>query len=1209
MRLQVAPTLPGNVTEGKQGVALQYARLNVCGRMMAWAALALAALCVTAASASASIGGELTRFGRLGSGPGEFGGAVGGMAADPTTGHLFVTDQGNNRVDEFTAWGEFVEAWGWGVADGSSELQVCTTSCLAGALGAEPGQLDQPNGVALSPSGDVYVFERVNRRVQVFSPSGEFLFMFGGGVDQTTGADVCTKADVEGGDVCEKGTEGTGPSEFSVAENGTPTAGDYIDVGPTGTVFVADKGRIQEFELDGSFKGEISYAAIEADEPAFPADREPGGLAIDPQSGDLYIAFRFQSGESPLNATLWRLSPAGAVLSPAPLLSASAEPSSERAPPEAVATDADSNVYAAVEQFQKPPDEANLLGEPKVLQLSESGQRLDSCCPSPGDRSIFALTTNTVTAAGGIDLYVFHYGNGEASVEVRGPAPDKWPPPTVAPDITGQFAANVDDQSATLKAEINPNFWADTRFYLEYGTSACGEGGCQATPAPPGVLLGAGAVKTAVTTSGIELTNLTPNTTYHYRFVAQSSGGGPVYGPDQTLTTFPATSSAPPPCPNDSFRVGAGARLEDCRAYEMVSPVDKLGGDILVQVSQLGFPARLDQAALGGEKITYSSYRAFGDSESAGYVSQYLASRTGSGWSTEAITPPREGPAVYGGLSLDAPYKAFLEDLSAGWLRQDTEPHLAPGAVTGFANLYRRDLSNGAYRAITTTAPTNQEPSRYVPEVQGFSSDGGRTVFAANGKLTSNASANDIWQVYESFEGVVRLVSVRPNGSASSVDSFTGSSIQGQGAEGEGRGANVTHAVSNDGSRIYWSEGTSGAGKVYVRVNRNKTIAVSAGPATFWAATPSGSQAIYTEGGQLELFDLESAQSTPIASTVHGVLGASDDLTRVYFVATGALAAGAEAGKPNLYLYEAGQPIEYIATLSARDLGGAPSSLGVDLLAPWRRVARVSQDGKTAVFMSRASLTGADVKDSASGEADAEVYRYSAADHKLLCVSCAPTSVRPTGRQFVLNKAPTGYWYASSIPGWEFQLHAARVIAADGNRVFFNSFNRLVPADTNGVQDVYEWEAAGSGTCTEASSDYSSHAGGCVSLISSGQDPGDSEFIDASQDGHDAFFVTGASLVAQDPGQIDLYDARVEGGFASPTAPQECSGEECQQSTSPPQAPSSASEGSNAGNPKPRPHCRRGFVRKHHKCVKKHKKRHHKKHHKRHTHRKRGGQR
>ncbi|HKB49877.1 MAG TPA: hypothetical protein VKC63_00430, partial [Solirubrobacterales bacterium] len=62
-----------------------------------------------------------------------------GIASDPETGHLYIADQGNGRVVELTAWGDFVKAWGWGVKDGSPELQSCTaqTGCLRtrGSLG------------------------------------------------------------------------------------------------------------------------------------------------------------------------------------------------------------------------------------------------------------------------------------------------------------------------------------------------------------------------------------------------------------------------------------------------------------------------------------------------------------------------------------------------------------------------------------------------------------------------------------------------------------------------------------------------------------------------------------------------------------------------------------------------------------------------------------------------------------------------------------------------------------------------------------------------------------------------------------------------------------------------------------------------------------------------------------------------------------------
>ncbi len=113
-----------------------------------------------------------------------------GIAASPTTGHIYVSDLKNARIDEFTAWGSFVKAWGWDVApDGapgdtaSDQLEVCTTICKAGTPGSGAGQVNQPIGIALDAAGNVYVYELANLRVQKFDPEGHFLAMFGGEPD------------------------------------------------------------------------------------------------------------------------------------------------------------------------------------------------------------------------------------------------------------------------------------------------------------------------------------------------------------------------------------------------------------------------------------------------------------------------------------------------------------------------------------------------------------------------------------------------------------------------------------------------------------------------------------------------------------------------------------------------------------------------------------------------------------------------------------------------------------------------------------------------------------------------------------------------------------------------------------------------------------------------------------------------------------------
>src|SRR4051794_36070707 len=95
-------------------------------RRAIFAALALA---VSAAGLPATSEGAppplLRHFCESGSGAGQCLNPL-GLAVDPASGNLYVSNSANRRVEEFTAYGAFVKAWGWGVVDGSPELQTCT---------------------------------------------------------------------------------------------------------------------------------------------------------------------------------------------------------------------------------------------------------------------------------------------------------------------------------------------------------------------------------------------------------------------------------------------------------------------------------------------------------------------------------------------------------------------------------------------------------------------------------------------------------------------------------------------------------------------------------------------------------------------------------------------------------------------------------------------------------------------------------------------------------------------------------------------------------------------------------------------------------------------------------------------------------------------------------------------------------------------------
>jgi hypothetical protein len=276
-------------------------------------------------------------------------------------------------------------------------------------------------------------------------------------------------------------------------------------------------------------------------------------------------------------------------------------------------------------------------------------------------------------------------------------------------------------------------------------------------------------------------------------------------------------------------------------------------------------------------------------------------------------------------------------------------------------------------------------------------------------------------------------------------------------------------------------------------------------------------------------------------ANVLGVMGIGDDGESVYFVAKGELAPGASAGEANMYLWHAGTT-SYITTLSSEE-GEAmpPFSVEGEAAGDWApglraRTAEVTPDGGAVVFMSVLSLTGYNNtyrNKEGNSVAVSEVYVYHAEDKQLTCVSCSRTGERPQENVDLVNGDSAGYlpvsWSNTRLQRW---------ISDDGKRVFFDASVALVPHDTNGQQDVYEWESDGEGTCEEAS--------GCVYLLSDGVDQTTASWlIDASENGNDVFFVTRAKLTPEDGTEADvLYDARV--GGLQPPAPSTCTGTGCQ---------------------------------------------------------------
>jgi hypothetical protein len=1196
------------------------------------------------------------------------------MASDSGSGDFYVYDreEDTRRLDKFTAWGEFLLAWGWGVRDGSPELQTCgpaadppTKGCEPGILGSGPGQFGgNIVGMATDPSShDVYVFDESNHRVDKFDADGRLLLTFGGEVNETTGGDVCTAAS---GDVCGAGIEGEDDGQFGqiFAGFGMENA---IAVGPDRTIFVGSQTRIQEFEPGGTFKGRFPLPGHFTPPKEGESDTSlgTGSLAVD-GTGSVYFDFATQHTVGHQIPGVFRHTASGWV------------EFADVGLPRALAVDQQNNVYVIG---------ALPAGSEEVLEFSPDG----SCLICEGSRfaepphnpaadlhfGLRLVSRGLVVNTGceSSDVYVSYgpdirSGSGAmAFVRAFGLPPDlaKCPPPLRPPAIGSQFASSVGRDEAALRATINPRFWPDTTYFVEYGTGSCADGGCDRQALAPGASLGGKVVGTFLTTASVRLTGLTAGTTYHYRFVAHSGGGGPVFGAGGTEAeagaegTFHTFAEAFPPdssCPNQKFRTGLSSALPDCRAFEMVSPLDKNGGNA-VELGLVPLRSQIDRSATDGSRFTFSSRWAFAGAAAAPGLNQYVASRDARwGWSTTSVSPPRENVQPVGSSTSrgELYFRGFSDDLCSSWLTANTGPVLAPGGVPGYINLYKQegcDADN--YTALTTVQPQGQSAGEYEPELQGTSDDGNCAVFRANGKLTNNGGRNPIaYQLYESCGAQTRLVSVLPSGQPSNQQASAGTA-SGQ-LNHRGKEQNVLGAVSSTGSTVYWtdaegSRGTGAQGDLYVRINAGEaqshmvggdctqptkactdpvSALVSSGPAEFWAASPDGSSALFSTGviteaggeGDLYIYERADGAATKIAARALGVVGASADLSRVYFISRGALATrksseGAEAieGEPNLYLYNAAatQPqdrVTFIGALSEADVPNQSTLGGPAALLPLVRLSRVSEDGDQALFMSAARLTGYDNRDLVSGEPDAEVFFYDARGETLSCISCNPTGARPQGA--VMERAHgTSLWASAQIPGWTTQLYASHLISMDGSHVFFESYERLVPRDANGRKDVYEWEAAANSRNCEATGaeTYVSQTGGCLSLVSSGMSSQDSQFLDASPSGADVFFATGTSLLPQDPGLVDVYDAREGGGYPSPDpSATPCEGESCQRPLAAP-APVSPSSSSyrGAGNAVTRPHKRcpkaKRRVRRHGKirCVKRNSK--HPRRHRRHQHR------
>ena len=653
---------------------------------------------------------------------------------------------------------------------------------------------------------------------------------------------------------------------------------------------------------------------------------------------------------------------------------------------------------------------------------------------------------------------------------------------------------------------------------------------------------------------------------------------GLLAGPSLALATGDATSTS---CPAEAeASPGFRSFLPDCRAYEMVSPAHKNGAKIVGLTAD-----RLLQASPEGDAITYLVNNPI-ENDPAGNPEEdrVLSVRGAGGWSSKDISTHREKPT--GAANRYPEFFTFSSSLSFA-----TVQPIQPEYQEGSEPLYIRNNATETYEPLVT--PSNVAPNdRHAIEehgplealVLGASVDGSHVVFFSPENLTGNAPEGGL---FEWSSGSLQLVSVLPNGTPVTADILGGGvesrDVRHAISEDGTRVLWETPSVGEKGERKLYLRDTATGTTVEVDAPEG----VAEGPEEhtpeggwYQTANSSGSEIFFERGKQLTpgstaggkndydlyVYDTEAPEGHRLTdltvddragehADVQGtVLGASEDGSYVYFAAKGVLASGAspatcEEHEPsstcNLYVAHKTGGVwttTFIAAVSGADYPDwltSDAEVGTGQLM--RLTARVSPDGNYLAFMSERSLTGYDNVDAISGMPDEEVYLYDASSAKLTCASCNPSGARPRGVYDgghligELQDNWSEHWLAASVPGWSGATgsqapHQPRYLSNSG-RLFFDSPEAYVPQDTNGVEDVYQYEPDGVGGCGSgegAEGVASYERNGCVALVSGGTGAEESGFADASENGNDVFFVTSQSLVPADTDtNFDMYDAHV----------------------------------------------------------------------------------
>jgi hypothetical protein len=1031
-----------------------------------------------------------------------------GVAVDDETGDVYVADTGNHRVSEFDpsrpAYEAFIRAFGANV--GGAGVDVCTSSCAPGTPGSEPGQLSAPTFIAVDNACDLHeplLTQATTPKCSEFDPSNGDVYVAdtaGGGENRVS------KFDAEGRLVSSWGTKGQ--LDGSAAPVGSFESIKGVAVDPAGDLWVQGGpggASLLEFTESGGFIEE--WVAINGQQPTgialdgaqpehvyllggFPEgpiyrlttdDLEEGavlraarfftGIAADQRTDELYAD---EEGASIADVSP-RCDPSEGLCAPTQVFG---EGDLEEAAGLGVDA-ATGTVYAAIAGEERvaafPVALEAATGSATEIEATTAtvhgtvdpkGSPVTHCAFQYGEGQGYGQEAPCVNGVGEVvgipaeplsseaevhaDLAALHGGasydfrlrlGDEANAFLSSEAQHFGTRPIAT--IGEAKATELTGTSALLTGTIDAMGVAGTRCELEWGTSTAYGTTVPCEPAD----IPSGAVATEV---AVHLSGLHAGTTYHFNF-SINDDNGTTLPEDHTFIFNPASPAQR--CENEALReVNNSTGLPDCRAYELVTPMDKNGA----LIGALLFGDIPPQIEAGGDRVIAPSIQCFdaslscvGTREAEGEPFQF--ERTGSGWSSASLALPATSfdTSSAWGFNADTGDALFGAPTPPGG-QDDWYVRAPDGEVSDLGPLWQENATIKTIEPEPIVTTANFSHVLWEMKAPAWLFDGGE------------GNVHGLYE-YPGVEGSAsapQLVAVSGGPGSHELIGTCGASVAGRETYTQTYGS-----VSADGRTTFfqvepcthgWGE-VNGSRRVYVqeifaRIDGEgpeaRTVAISE-PAGLYPA--QADPACATE-------ECVTNTSNPASFRSAEFEGASSDGTMAYFTSPQQLTDQASqdhdptddahlggcsqtqgAGGCNLYLFEDPQQQPLTGTHLIDVSAGDTSGIGPEV----QGMLALSTDGTHAYFVAKGVLSeAANAEGGHAAEGADNLYLYQR------------DAAHPNGQTTfiaVLSNA--------NKRTWALGVDAANV-TPDGRFLVFESSRGLTPdARTEGAAQIYRYDA------------------------------------------------------------------------------------------------------------------------------------------------------